>query len=391
MSHVDEGTLHALVDDALPAAERAIVEAHLAVCGDCARHFAEASAMAHQVHTLLGALDEARPPLRIAPVGTAAPVRAGAVTAVPASAVSRRMRTLRRVALAASVLVVAGISYRVGVQQTVAPAATDAVASTAVKRRARAVLPSVVEVAPEAIALPSAPSVRVSPRGGPRAEQDLAAAGSAGAAPPSAQRIAAPALAAVPPVAPREERVALQASPMAAADRAADAVASEAVQQVSPAAAQQAAQQASPTASQQAAAPMAPRRATADVAESMRRAAPIGSGVVQARGAEQKASEASNLAATSGVLTGYTSVEEVTVPTVTRRRYVAADGTTLVLLIAPSTADGAKPTTAKGPAEFTVSTVKGRSTVRWQVGGRSYELQGALTPDSLVKLATQLR
>jgi hypothetical protein len=80
-------------------------------------------------------------------------------------------------------------------------------------------------------------------------------------------------------------------------------------------------------------------------------------------------------------------------PLVTRRRYVAVDGTTLLLVIAPSKADEAKPASAaaKAAPEFIVSTAKGRSTVRWQMGGLSYELQGALTPDSLVKLATLLK
>ena len=79
MSHVDEGTLHALVDDALPPDERDAVQAHLASCGECARRFAEATAMARQVMTLLGALDEApAAPVRVAPPS---PVRAEAGTA----------------------------------------------------------------------------------------------------------------------------------------------------------------------------------------------------------------------------------------------------------------------------------------------------------------------
>ena len=46
MSHVDDGTLHELVDNALDAPARAEAEAHLAACGECARRFAEATSLA---------------------------------------------------------------------------------------------------------------------------------------------------------------------------------------------------------------------------------------------------------------------------------------------------------------------------------------------------------
>ena len=41
--------------------------------------------------------------------------------------------------------------------------------------------------------------------------------------------------------------------------------------------------------------------------------------------------------------------------------------------------------------QFTVTALEGRSIVRWHARGMDYELQGALPPDSLVKLATQLK
>jgi anti-sigma factor RsiW len=327
MSHVDEGTLHALVDDALAPAARASVEAHLAVCGDCARHFADATAMARQVHTLLGALDDVRAPLRVEPA-----VPAGSATPGP-----HRMRTLRRLALAASVLVVAGISYRVGVNRTLSPASDDAATVTAaVEMDSPEAMPSVVDAAPKAIALPSAPTVRVAPRAGQVAG-----------------------------------RVAPQATPQAP-----DRVAPQQTQEATP------------------------RRAMAEASSMSRRAAPAPTAIATDEMSSPPAGQQLGGAAAnrvvrpaSSVLTGYQSVEDVTMPLVTRRRYVAVDGTTLLLVIAPSKADEAKPTSvaAKAAPEFLVSTAKGRSTVRWQMGGLSYELQGALAPDSLVKLATLLK
>lgn len=93
---------------------------------------------------------------------------------------------------------------------------------------------------------------------------------------------------------------------------------------------------------------------------------------------------------TASALSGYQAIEEITLPSTTRRRYIAADGTTLVLLISPTTADVVKPD-VQAAQEFTVSTATGRSSVRWQRAGLSYQLQGALAPDSLMKLATQLK
>src|SRR3989442_11997677 len=42
MSHVDEGTLHAYLDGALPPGERSQVDAHLAECRDCRERLAAA-------------------------------------------------------------------------------------------------------------------------------------------------------------------------------------------------------------------------------------------------------------------------------------------------------------------------------------------------------------
>ena len=53
MSHVDEGTLHAYLDVALPPGERSQVDAHLAECPDCRERLAEARALIARADALL--------------------------------------------------------------------------------------------------------------------------------------------------------------------------------------------------------------------------------------------------------------------------------------------------------------------------------------------------
>src|SRR3989442_4247063 len=53
MSHVDEGTLHACRDGALPPGERSQVDAHLAECPDCRERLAEARALIARADALL--------------------------------------------------------------------------------------------------------------------------------------------------------------------------------------------------------------------------------------------------------------------------------------------------------------------------------------------------
>lgn len=89
-------------------------------------------------------------------------------------------------------------------------------------------------------------------------------------------------------------------------------------------------------------------------------------------------------------LAGYTTVEDAAVPAITRRRYVSSAGTTLELSIIQSTV-APKTQDRAAAREFVVTTANGRSSVRWHVSGMDYLLQGPLPPDSLVKLATQLK
>jgi len=66
MLHVDEGTLHAYLDGALPPAERSQVDVHLAGCPECRERLAEARALIARADALLALAlpaERAAPPL----------------------------------------------------------------------------------------------------------------------------------------------------------------------------------------------------------------------------------------------------------------------------------------------------------------------------------------
>jgi hypothetical protein len=267
------------------------------------------------------------------------PVRNAALAAANVTPIQHRLRLIRRLALAASVLLVAGISYRVGVSRTngdvvvaresapmarpaVRPEGGQGVAEAASKSAAEAAPQSTSAGVPSGIAIPASPEVRTAPRRVAQAEVD----GVTGSAAQPVEPMAAPMAAPI-------------AAPMAAS----------------------------------ASAPVARRSAVA--VEDMASPAVVMRGGVQTTGS---------------TLDGYQMREIATLTSVTRRRYVATDGTMLDLVITPATTETSKIGAAAVPA-FAVSTAEGRSTVRWQRSGLSYELQGALAPDSLVTLATQLK
>ncbi len=370
MSHVDERTLHALVDDALDSAERDKVQSHLSTCGDCARRFAEATAMARQVHTLLGALDE--PPAR---VRIDAPVRQEAVTPITtAPAMRRRVFTLRRVALAASLMLVAGVSYELG-KTGDAAATSRALASakqSATSARHVTAAPSVVD-APDVQQgfTQAAPPAAMRAQSGPRAESDVPdsrpdreAVTRNEVQAPAAGRPVTPLPMPTPQVA-----VASDAAGQGARDR-----------QQAPSASPSAAQEQSATLSVGVSDSTAPsRRQSAGAAD----AAVTGQATAQQRAVRTAAPKMARLS-------GYTSVEEESVPSVTRRRYVSTAGTPLLLVIVQAALTQKAGAASDAAPEFVIRTSGGTTVVRWTSGGRSYELTGALSPDSLVKLATQL-
>lgn len=325
MSHVDDGTLTAMVDGEVDALERATLEAHLASCGDCARRFAEATALARQVTSLLTTLDVSAPPRRAVPRPDAAPV--------PQPVTRRASVTWRRVAVAASVLLVAGVSYEVGRRDDgpAAPAATIESAPVVAMRDTGA---DVVDAAP--------------------------AVSSAVAAPPVARSASAPARTA-------PQAAVSSASPMIASPPAPPPSANAAVVE----------KLSAPNSDARRAMVAEAPKAAAEA----RRAADAPAGFAAATGAGDALQ----------TLPGYTSRDIAGDDALRRTQFVATDGATLVLLVTPESATRAAPTMTTESAAFTVATVGGRSTVTWASRGRTFELRGTLAPDSLLKLAALLR
>ena len=406
MSHVDEGTLHALVDDALDAEERGLVEAHLAACGDCARRFAEATAMARQVHTLLGALDDAGGSARI--VAPSKPQIAPEPVAVPGVTPIRPSRfSPRRLAIAASLLVVAGVSYEVGQRRDQSPRSQfETVAVQGTAKPARMVSPpSIVDAPADSYVASPAPSARQRPQGGPRTEAELAASdraegslrrsavsGAAAAVPATQVPIARPLETAAPALVHDSVDV-RRRDAQVSADAAADSRVKMQERAQPSRASQQIAQQNSPRTAQNSSAgdrtePSSPSQAqsryggvvTTGVAAAAKEPSAEGGGAVA------KASAPKPVA-----LAGYTATDEESTPSMTRRRYISSSGTPLLLLITTPLPEGKRQRADADASEFSITTSNGRSVVRWHVRGLDYELQGALAPDSLMKLATQLK
>jgi hypothetical protein len=109
MSHLDEGTLAALLDGEIPSAEIPALQAHLELCASCQQRLAEARGLRDQAFALVASLD-----LESAPSGVADPaVRAAAVPRKRARPGWER-DAMRVLAWAASVVLAAGGGYLVG-------------------------------------------------------------------------------------------------------------------------------------------------------------------------------------------------------------------------------------------------------------------------------------
>src|SRR5690349_24975298 len=114
MQHVDEGQLAAYVDGALSDAERAVVDAHLTECAECRRQLDEARRVADAARAILAT------PMAGAPTFDDVLARAG----------RRRGRWYRPLMWAASVALVAGLSWYSLRPGEVSPAAHEQVAAT---------------------------------------------------------------------------------------------------------------------------------------------------------------------------------------------------------------------------------------------------------------------
>jgi hypothetical protein len=122
MSHLDEGTLHALLDGEIPSAALPAVEQHLTQCEACQARLAEARQFRDEAFGLIEALD-ATPALAESAAGVvhfaAAPARAlqPQLESVGSSAPTRRRvgpRWGRQLALAAIVILAVGLGFTLG-------------------------------------------------------------------------------------------------------------------------------------------------------------------------------------------------------------------------------------------------------------------------------------
>ena len=104
MQHLDEGTIHAWLDDALAGDEAAAVAKHVAECGDCAALVAEARGMIVAAGNIVAALDDVRGGV----IPSSAPARAIAGQTSQTSLWRRLHFTPTRAALAATLLVAVG-------------------------------------------------------------------------------------------------------------------------------------------------------------------------------------------------------------------------------------------------------------------------------------------
>ena len=131
MSHLDEGSLHALLDGEVAAAEVAALERHLAACDECRTRLAEARSFRDESLSLIEALDEeSTPVLAEAAAPAQGPLPRFVAERVeifespaPRNQASRRptARWVNVVALAATVVVAVGLWQSLGGRKLALP------------------------------------------------------------------------------------------------------------------------------------------------------------------------------------------------------------------------------------------------------------------------------
>jgi hypothetical protein len=151
MSHLDEGTIHAWLDGALPADEASRVEAHARECAQCAAMVAEARGFIAGASRIVSALDVV--PGNVIP---SAPMPTGASAAARNSVWKRLKLTPARAAIAATILVGVASMFSVRHRDFQSASPRDQItASTPPAVGERATTPSAAAVAGGAAAAPA--------------------------------------------------------------------------------------------------------------------------------------------------------------------------------------------------------------------------------------------
>jgi hypothetical protein len=182
MQHLDEGTIHALLDGALPPAEREAAEAHVARCERCTAAVAEARGFIAASSRILTALDA---------------VPGGVLPAARAAVRAPARFTISRAWIAAAAVLMLSTATAIAIRPR-----PDAAPTRLAEAREQAAAPAPVPApAPAPFAQPEAPVV-ASPKPAP--------------SPPVRKRAPTPTPAAQPVVAARDEATRAAAAPPAA-------------------------------------------------------------------------------------------------------------------------------------------------------------------------------
>lgn len=165
MTHLEEGTLQALLDDELPPGDRARADAHLAACSACAGELAELRGLTERTSALLG-LVEAAPPVLQAQAAFARHRRTGGALVQARRALPRAAVLVLAVAGAAAAAVVPGSPVREWASALAAPARVAQEQPALPEPQPAAPEAAAAETAPKAVSiLPSEGRVRIAVSG----------------------------------------------------------------------------------------------------------------------------------------------------------------------------------------------------------------------------------
>jgi len=167
MRHLDEGTLHMLVDGEIGSAELGPIRQHLEQCGECRARLDEAGTWTREAEELVDLLEV---PVRAAPVA-------------PRRRIAPVGRAPRQLAWAASVVAALGLGWAAGTTPWKATPQPTAPGETLALEQARPVaeaeVPAAVDAAPRDRSVTAPQGQRLEPPAR-KAEQDLAEARESG-------------------------------------------------------------------------------------------------------------------------------------------------------------------------------------------------------------------